>query len=50
MSYKITRDDDEALILLGEIIYVNYNSRTKSSAPVPNFFRERIEGFENQKF
>ena len=47
MSFKIEREDDQDLILLGEIIYVSYNSRTKSSVPVPNFIRERIEGFES---
>lgn len=49
MSYKITKENDRELILLGEIIYVNYNSRTSSSATVPDFIREKIEKFENQK-
>jgi acyl-CoA thioester hydrolase len=46
MSFKITRDEDQELILLGEIIYVSYHSRTKSSVPVPEFIRERIGEFE----
>lgn len=47
MSFKITRENDEELLLLGEIIYVNFNSRTKTSAPLPGFIRSRIEEFEN---
>lgn len=49
MCFKITRENDEELILLGEIVYVNYNSHTKSSAPVPDIIRENIEEFENQR-
>lgn len=47
ISCKITREDED-LILLGEIVCVCYNAQTKSSAPVPDFIRERIEEFENQ--
>lgn len=48
ISYKITREADEDLILLGETVCVCYNARTKSSAPIPVFIRERIEEYENQ--
>ncbi|MBM7660143.1 acyl-CoA thioester hydrolase [Bacillus mesophilus] len=46
MAFKITREEDQELILLGEIVYVSYDSHTKSSVPVPDFIRERIGRFE----
>ena len=48
-SFKITRESDEEIILLGEIIYACYNASAKSSSPVPDFIRKRIEEYENQK-
>lgn len=48
MSFQIMRDND--LILLGEIIYVSIDPQTKTSSPIPDFIREKIEAFENRKF
>lgn len=50
MNFLITREGEDSPILLGEIIYVSYNSETKSSQPIPEYVRERIESFEERKF
>lgn len=47
MNFKITKDGEDDPLLLAEIIYVSYNSETKTSQPVPTFVRERIEQYEN---
>ncbi|WP_223590840.1 acyl-CoA thioesterase [Neobacillus bataviensis] len=47
MNCMITREGEEDPILLAEIIYVSYNEETKSSQPVPDFVRTRIEAFES---
>jgi acyl-CoA thioester hydrolase len=46
MSCMITRNDEEAPLLLAEIIYVSVDHETKLKKPVPEFVRERIEQFE----
>lgn len=46
MDCMITRDGEDDPILLAEIIYVSYNPETKSSQPVPDYVRARIEEFE----
>ncbi|OIK06633.1 hypothetical protein BIV60_27315 [Bacillus sp. MUM 116] len=50
MEYKITREREEDPILIAEIIYVSYNPETKSSKPIPEFVRNRIEDFERKSF
>lgn len=45
-SFEITREQDNELILLAEIVYVSYDSQKGSSVPVPDFLRERIHEFE----
>ncbi|WP_409304125.1 acyl-CoA thioesterase [Peribacillus sp. SCS-155] len=46
MNFMITRDGEIDPLLIAEVIYVSYNPHTKTSQPVPEFVRERIEQFE----
>jgi acyl-CoA thioester hydrolase len=46
MEFMITREGEIEPLLLAETIYVTYNAHTKTSEPVPEFIRERIEKFE----
>lgn len=47
MSFKITKEAEEEVILLAEVIYVSYHPKSKASRPVPEFIRERMERYEN---
>ena len=47
MNCMITRDGDKKPVLLAEIIYVSYDPETKTTRPVPEFVRAKIEQLEN---
>jgi acyl-CoA thioester hydrolase len=47
MNFLITREGEEDPILLAEVIYVSYDPHTKTTRPVPQSIRKRIEAFEN---
>lgn len=47
INCMITREDEDAPVLLAEIIYVSYDAEAKKARPVPDFVREKIEAFES---
>ncbi|RSK26636.1 acyl-CoA thioesterase [Bacillus sp. HMF5848] len=44
MTYKITRNQEE--LIDAEIVYVNYDEKNGSSAPLPDTIKEKIAIFE----
>ncbi|MDK2887626.1 MAG: acyl-CoA thioester hydrolase [Thermoanaerobacter sp.] len=46
VDFEIYKENSEVLVLKAETVYVNYNTATRSTQPVPGFFRSIVENFE----
>ncbi|PTU73071.1 acyl-CoA thioesterase [Pseudomonas mangrovi] len=46
LTFEMTIWDGETLLTIGEIVYVHARSEPRSSAPLPDWLRERIREFE----
>ncbi|SHF54625.1 acyl-CoA thioester hydrolase [Desulfofundulus australicus DSM 11792] len=46
VDFEIYKENSELLVLKAETVYVNYNTATRSTQPVPGFFRSIVENFE----
>lgn len=49
MRFKITREEEPSLILLGEIIYVSFNEQKGGPQPIPDMIREKVLQFEGER-
>ncbi|MDI6812183.1 MAG: thioesterase family protein [Desulfitobacteriaceae bacterium] len=47
VDFEIFRDSSDEVILKAQTIYVNYNAAARAAEPIPEFFREAVERFEN---
>jgi len=50
MEFRIIREEGGDLVTGAEIVYVNFDTATQSSRPVPEEIRRRIEAFERTAF
>jgi acyl-CoA thioester hydrolase len=50
MEFQIVRQEGGGLVTGAEIVYVNFETATQSSRPVPEEIRRRIEAFERTTF
>ena len=50
MEFRIVREAGGDLVTGAEIVYVNFDTATQSSRPVPEEIRRRIEAFERTAF
>lgn len=46
VDFEIFREDSDDPILVAQTVYVNYNAKTRSAEPIPDFFRRAVERFE----
>lgn len=46
MQFEIYRQATEELVLAAETVYVNYDTSTRKSRPIPDYLRQRIADFE----
>jgi acyl-CoA thioester hydrolase len=46
MEFEIRREAGEELIASAQIIYANFDKQSRSSRPIPETIRRRIESFE----
>jgi acyl-CoA thioester hydrolase len=50
MEFRIVREGGGDLVTSAEIVYVNFDTATQSSRPVPDEIRRSIEDFERTAF
>jgi acyl-CoA thioesterase FadM len=50
MEFRIVREEGGDLVTGAEIVYVNFDTATQSSRPVPEEIRRRVEAFERTAF
>lgn len=50
MEFEIVREQGGEPVTRGEVVYVNFDRTTRSSRPVPESIRRKIEAFEGTIF